>query len=301
MFYHTLRSGAQIPAIGFGPDALSSIRGGRINRRTLIQKVRNRINRVFLDEPKYINAIAASIDAGIRLLDYSASYGDGTLIAKGIEKSGISRKDVLITTRISNRAQFNNTVEEELTAQLKGFNTDYVDILMFHWPVTDHYEDTWAQMQSFKKKGYCRILGVANCHEHHLQRLFEVSGEYPEIDQVEIHPLFSQEPLRNYCKGQSIQMEAYTPTARQDSRLVDSRIIKEIAVEKKKTGTQVILRWHYQNGVIPIIRSMNPEHILGNAAIFDFELTDAEMRRIDSMNINSRLRYDPDNCDFTSL
>ncbi len=301
MEYFSLRNGAKIPAIGFGPDSLSSIRNGKIDRSTILHKVQNRINRVCFDQPKYIRAIASSLDAGIRLLDYSASYGDGTLLAKGIRKANIARKDVIITTRISNRAQYNHTVEEELLQQLKGFQTDYVDILMFHWPVTDHFEDTWKEMLSFRKKGYCRILGVANCHAHHLERLYEVSGEYPEINQVEIHPLFTQEPLRKYCRDHDILMEAYTPTARQDKRLTDSRFIKEIAAAKKKSVTQIILRWHYQNNVIPIIRSMNPDHIRSNAMIFDFELSAEEMRTIDKMNIHSRLRYDPDNCDFSSL
>lgn len=291
-----LREGLSIPTLGYGPDWVRGMPGYR-KKRTLMNRVINK----FIITPKYINAVSASINNGFRLIDFSASYGTGELIAKAINKSTCSRKDLVLTTRISNTAQFNNSIEKEFETQLKGFGVEYFDILMFHWPVTGHYEDTWLKMIELKKKGLCKILGVSNCNIHHLQKLYEISGEYPEINQVEIHPLFTQKELIRFCQDNSIQVQAYSPTARQDDRLVNPRLLKEMAKKYEKSITQLILRWHYQNKVIPIIRSMNPEHLKSNSEIFDFVISDDDMAKIDALNINSRMRYDPDNCDFHSL
>lgn len=156
-------------------------------------------------------------------------------------------------------------------------------------------------MIEYKKQGLCRILGVANCNIHHLQRLYEVSGEYPEINQVEVHPLFTQEELRKFCKEKGIIIESYSPTARHDDRLYNPFLLKEMSKKYNRSITQLILRWHVQNGLIPVIRSWNPKHLKSDFNIFDFEISEDDMKKIDNLNINSRIRYDPDNCDFHSL
>ena len=267
----------------------------------MLHRAYNKFHRVLIDKPQYVNAIANSFLAGYRLLDYSASYGDGVLLKKAMNKVGISRGDLIITTRISNKAQFEGGIVEELQKQLAGFETDYIDILMFHWPVTDHYEDTWKKMIEYKQQGLCRTLGVANCNIHHLQKLYDVSGVYPEINQVEVHPLFSQVELRKFCNEKGIVIESYSPTARHDDRLYNPRLLKEMSKKYERSITQLILRWHVQNGLVPVIRSWNPEHLKSDFNIFDFEISSEDMTKIDSLNINSRIRYDPDNCDFHSL
>ena len=178
---------------------------------------------------------------------------------------------------------------------------EYVDLLQFHWPVTGLYLDTWREMETLYEEGYVKHLGVANCHQHHLEELFKVCQYRPEIGQFEIHPLFSQKPLIQYYKDNGIIVEAYTPIARYDDRLVRLPLMKRLEKKYKKSFVQIILRWHIQNGVIPLIRSMNVEHIRSNFNIFDFELDAEDMAAIDRININSRLRYDPDNCDFSIL
>ena len=261
----------------------------------------NRFHKILVDRPQYVNAIARSFSIGYRLLDYSATYGDGALLSEAMKKAGVSRQDLIITTRISNKAQFENSIEEELKNQLRGFRTGYLDILMFHWPVTNYYEETWRKMIEYKKHGLCKTIGVANCNIHHLQRLYEVSGEYPEINQVEVHPLFSQVELREFCKEKGIAIESYSPTARHDDRLYNPKLLKELSKKYERSITQLILRWHIQNGLVPVIRSWNPKHLKSDFDVFDFEMSAEDMAKIDSLNINSRIRYDPDNCDFYSL
>ena len=172
---------------------------------------------------------------------------------------------------------------------------------MLHWPVTNHYEETWKEMIRLRDQGICRDLGVANCHEHHIKRLYECSGEYPLVNQVELHPLFTQVSLKNYCEVHGIQVMAYSPTARHDDRLFNPPLLMEIANKYGKSPTQIVLKWHIQNGVIPVIRSLNYAHQSEDIDIFDFEISESDMKLINGLNINARIRYDPDNCDFRCL
>lgn len=296
-----LNNGVEIPCIGNGPAAV----GYTPNLKKQSNNIIARAYRKFIGNPQmnrdYVDAVANSFKIGFSLLDYSSSYGDGKLIGEAIKKSGVRREDLFITTRISNRAQCEHKVRECLMTQLQGMGVDYVDMLMFHWPVTDLYLDTWKEMIQLYKKGYCRCLGVANCHQHHLEALMSVADVVPAIDQFEVHPLFTQKELIKYCWSKGIQVEAYTAIARFDDRLMRLPLLKNIAKKYNKSVVQVILRWHIQSGVIPLVRSLNKRRQLENISIFDFELTEDEMKTIDGVNINSRLRYDPDNCDFSIL
>ena len=290
MEYVTLREGVKIPAIGFGPGGAGYTPNFKPGRRSIFRRAWNKLIRRLLVKHHYVSAVSSAISQGFRLIDYSAAYGDGKLIGQAIRRSGIKREDLILTTRVSNGAQFKNNIEDEFFAQLRNFGTDYVDILMFHWPVTGCYVDTWLKMIELKQKGYCRILSVANCHAHHLQELEKASGVLPEIDQFEVHPLFTQKELRDYCRNKNIQVESYTPVARFDDRLMRLPVLKRIAEKYSRTVTQVVLRWHIQSGLIPVVRTLNPSHQKENIDVFGFTLTDDEMSRIDAVNINARVR-----------
>ena len=123
----------------------------------------------------------------------------------------------------------------------------------------------------------------------------------PAVNQIEVHPLFTQKELISYCKSLGIQVESYTALARMDDRLIRLPLLKKIGRKYNKTVVQVVLRWHIQSGLIPVIRSLNAKRQKENIDIYDFQLTPEEMLSIDSININARVRYDPDNCDFTIL
>lgn len=297
-----MKNGYSIPSIIFGPDEVGYEPRRRHSDSFFVRGCRY-AKKLTLDELEYEHVVSRAIKMGFHAIDFSAAYGDSISIGKSIVKSGVNREKLMIQTRVSNYAQFNGEkiIIKEFYNQLKGFKTDYVDVLMLHWPVTDHYEKTWEIMCKLRDKGYCRTLGVANCHEHHLNRLFEISGEYPIINQIEVHPLFTQEPLRAYCEKNGIIIEAYTSTARQDDRLMNPPLLNNLSKKYHKTKTQIILRWHIQNGIIPVFRSFNIRHLRDNCNLYDFNISDEDMDKISGMNINSRLRYDPDNCDFTRL
>ena len=301
----TLNNDIKIPSIGIGPGIVGYSTKYKCESNFLPIKLFNKVYRRFIVHPllygEYIESVANALRIGFRLLDYSSSYGDGSAIRKAILKSGIDRKDLFLTTRISNYSQIKGNVRECFFSQLKGMQTDYIDLLMFHWPVTDVYLNTWKEIVKLYKEGYCRAIGVANCHQHHLQKLLSVEDVVPQINQFEVHPLFTQKELIGYCHQLGIQVEGYTAVARMDDRLIRLPKLKEIAQKHRKSVIQVVLRWHIQNGIIPVVRSLNPKRQKENLDIFDFQLTDSEMKTIDGFNINARIRYDPDNCDFTIL
>ena len=292
-----LNNGIEVPALCFGPGIMCR---GRKAPHNFIQRVNNYVGTRLL-ERRYYEGILSAIDNGLRFIDYSAAYGREDLISKAIRKSGIDRKEFVLTTRITNRAQMNGKVREVFFQSLKRYGVDYIDVLMFHWPVTDKYVDTFREMIKLKEEGFVRTLAVANCHKHHLDRIIKETGVVPAINQVEIHPLFSQKTLISECKNMGITMEAYTPLARFDERMTRLPLLKKMAAKYNKSISQIILRWHYQNGVIPVFRSLNSSRQRENIDIFDFELTADDIKAIDGININSRLRYDPDNCDFSIL
>lgn len=289
--------------IGFGPGIAGYT--AKYEKQPILSRlyfsVYNKLIGRRLLHANYINSVSNALKMGYRLIDYSAAYGDGRLLGEAIRKSSVPREDLFITTRISNGAQRDHKVREQFLSFIHNMGIDYVDLLQFHWPVTDLYLETWKEMEKLKDEGYVKYLGVANCHQHHLEEIFKICKYRPEIGQFEIHPLFTQKPLIQYYKEQDILVEAYTPIARYDDRLVRLPLLKRLEKKYKKTFVQIILRWHVQNGVIPLVRSLSPKHQQENFAIFDFELEEEDMKAIDDININSRLRYDPDNCDFSIL
>lgn len=299
-----LANGNKIPVMGLGTDDVFFINPPKTvsnpymnrllqayNYRILKPRLNNQMSRKF----------AKAIKAGYRLIDTSAAYNNEQSIGKAIKASGIERSRMFITTRCTNKMQYEGTVREGFLRSLEKFGLEYLDLYMFHWPVPGCYLDTWRVMEELYDEGLVKNLGFANCHKHHIEEILKICKVRPVLNQVEVHPLFTQKPLIEYCKSEGIQVEAYSPLAQNDGRLRRNRILEEISKKYNKTRVQVIIRWHIDNGVIPVPRSMNVERMMRNIDVFDFALTPDDIRRIDSININSRLRYDPDNCDFSLL
>lgn len=298
-----LYNGIEIPEIGLGPGIMGAPRFRiECSRWNLPARAWNKYVAAPKNRANFVGSIASGIKAGFRLIDYSAAYGDGGLIADAIEQSGVPRKEIFLTGRISNRAQFGGSgaVRDLIKRHLEEYRTDYVDVLMFHWPVAGHYEDTWREICGAYESGLARSVGVANCHPHHIEKLLKC-GLKPMLNQFEVHPLFTQKDLIRYNQDLGIVVESYTPIARMDARLFRLPALKHIAEAHSKTPVQIVLRWHQQQGLIPIVRSKNKARQKENLSIDDFMISDAEMKVIDGFNISARLRYHPDNCDFTIL
>ena len=169
-----------------------------------------------------------------------------------------------------------------------------------HVPVTYLFLESWKEMESLYEEGLCKAIGVCNCNIHHLNEIRKIAHVMPMVNEFECHPLFTQDELRSYCKENNIQVMAYTSTGRMDERLKKT-VLVPISKKYGKSIAQIILRWHQQLGNIPIVNSTKPAHMIENTKISDFELTEEEINSILKCNINSRLRYAPDNCDFRQL
>lgn len=310
MEYFELSNSNKIPSIGTGPSAVYR----RMNDITLRWKCLKgvplfgnflfRVYRHFVVASvsrQWVNVLSESLKTGYRLIDYSNSYGDGKLIKAAINKSGVDRKEIFIVSRASNQKQFSHQVREEFMESLSNMGLDYVDLYMFHWPVPNRFIETYKEIEKLYNEGLVKNIGLCNCHQHHIEAILKECDIKPVVNEFEVHPLFTQKPLVKYCQNQGIRVIAYTPLAINDYRLRNSKILRRIAEKYNKNFCQIILRWHIQNGIIPIPYSFNPKHNKSNFEVFDFELTEEEIKVIDGFNYNSRLRYDPDNCDFTIL
>lgn len=236
-------------------------------------------------------------------LDTSAAYGiaEATI---GKLLSGIDRRRVTVCTKLSAGDMLRNgrNIKQAYQRSIDRMGIEYADIYLMHWPVTKNYLDVWRQMEElYEKNESIKAIGVCNCHIHHLQALLENCRVKPMIHQMEVHPLFTQQEEREFCVQNGIQVMAYTPLARNDDRLKNSRLLNRIARKKGKTVSQVIVRWHIQLGNIPCISTGNLKHYRENTNVYDFILSDREMEQISGLNLNSRLRYDSDHCDFWEL
>ena len=304
MEYYLLSNGVKMPVLGLGTDDVFYLRKIRTSKNRYLRKILDIYHRHVLKpilDYKLSNTIAEAIRMGYRLIDTSAAYNNEKAIGRAIRISGVPREQLFITTRVTNKQQFDDNIRDGLFKSLNKLGLDYVDLYQIHWPVPGHYLNTWSEMEKLYNEGYIKAIGIANCHAHHIDEILKVCKVPPMVNEVEVHPLFSQKPLKQYCDNHNIRMEAYTPLARNDERLRRNKVLLSLAKKYGKTPLQVILRWHIENGIVPIPRSTNKKRLHLNIDVFDFKLTEEEVKLIDEININSRLRYDPDNCDFTIL
>jgi diketogulonate reductase-like aldo/keto reductase len=190
-------------------------------------------------------------------------------------------------------------VEDALKDSLKKLNTDYVDLYLMHWPQTETFVDCYLQMEDVYKKGLARAIGVCNFNKHHIEELMEHATIVPTVNQFEIHPLFNQRELVNYCFEMGIQPMAYTPLGRMHDALIKSKVLREIALKYNKSVPQIIVRWNIQNNICVIPKTTKLKRVFEYLDCFEFELTEEEMLAIDGMNENVRLRYNPDTVDFS--
>ncbi|MBI9014109.1 MAG: aldo/keto reductase [Clostridiales bacterium] len=246
-------------------------------------------------------AVYSSLFLGCRSFDTASAYGNEKTLGRILKISLLKRDKIFITTKLSNKQQREGDVEASLKESLRNLNTEYVDLYLMHWPNTDTYLDSWKQMEKMLEKGLAKAIGVCNFHEIHLEKLLDIADIIPAVNQIELHPLMNQKELVLYCKELGIQVEAYTPLGQMHEKITSNKKIQDLAFLKKKSISQIILRWNYQNNIISIPKTKTYKRLKENISIFDFSLSDEEMKLIDGINENLRLRYDPENCDFSKL
>jgi len=243
-----------------------------------------------------INTVKTAIKAGYRAVDTAMIYRNEVGVGQAIKESGVPREELFITTKVWNKAQGYESTLEAFEKSMDRLDLEYLDLYLIHWPVVGKYKDTWRALEKLYADGRVRAIGVCNFKEHHLEDVMKECTVVPMVNQVELHPQFSQKPLRDFCKQHNIQIQAWSPLGM--GKLLDNEVLKGIAAKHGKTVAQVILRWDLQHGIVTIPKSITPSRIVENTKLFDFELDEADMLAIDGLNTNVRMGPDPDTFDF---
>lgn len=240
-------------------------------------------------------AVKMAVKAGYRAIDTAEAYENEEGVGKAIKECGVSRDELFITTKVWNSSQGYQSTLGAFEESRRKLGLDYIDLYLIHWPVKGKYTDTWRALEKLYKDGLVRAIGVSNFQIHHLQDLFKKGSVIPMVNQVECHPLLSQKELLAFCKKNKIQLEAWSPLMQGHLELP---LLLELSNKYGKSPAQIVLRWHLQNEVIAIPKSVHENRIIENSNIFDFELSEDDMKSINELNKNKRFGSDPDHFKF---
>lgn len=246
-----------------------------------------------LTDPKEFNqAIHTAYEAGYRLFDTAQMYGNEAELGTALQELNVPRDHFFVTTKVSEAHQGYQTAIDSVKQSLQRLQLDYVDMILVHWPIHTHFFETWRAFEEMKKEGLTKSIGVSNFGMVHLQLLATQATEMPVLDQLECHPRLSEKPMIKYNQDHHIVTQAWAPLGR--TTVFNLPELKELAQKHHKSVAQIILRWHFQNGIGFIPKSAHPERIKQNADIYDFSLTADEMATIDGLNHNKRISQEPE-------
>jgi 2,5-diketo-D-gluconate reductase A len=240
-------------------------------------------------------AVSHALEAGYRSIDTAAAYGNEAGVGKALAEAGVPREDLFITTKLWNSEQGYDAALRAFDASLDELGLDYLDLYLIHWPTParGRYADTWKAFAKLLADGRVRSIGVSNFQPEHLRQAIDATGVVPAVNQVELHPYLTQEPLRAFHAEHGIVTEAWSPLG-QGKGLLDDPAIAEIARRHDRSAAQVVLRWHLQLGNVVIPKSVTPSRIAENLDVFDFTLDAEGVEALSSLNRNTRVGPDPD-------
>jgi diketogulonate reductase-like aldo/keto reductase len=266
-----LNNNIEIPILGFGTY--------RLTGNTVVEK-----------------AILTALEVGYRHIDTASVYENEIDIGFALQKSKIKREELFLTTKVWNSDQGYHNTLKAFDRSLNKLSTDYLDLYLIHWAVKGKYTETWGAMEELYNKGLIKSIGVSNFHINHLNDLFSIFTIKPAVNQIELHPYLSQNEIRSFCNHNNIQVESWSPIAK--GRILNDNVIVKLSEKYKKTPAQIVIRWHIENKLIVIPKSATKERIKENFNVFDFSLSDEDLKLIDLLNSNTRIGPDPDNFDF---
>lgn len=282
MQYVDLANGVKMPRIMMG-TSICDLRG---NVKVLNKKLEESV--IYGESFKTIG-----FDTG---RDYANEPLLGDIFGRMLNSGICKREDIFITTKVGNGQQRLKDMEVEIDISLKSLKLDYIDLWMLHWPLPGYWLENWEQLVEIYKKGKVKAIGIANLRERHIDMLRQSGLPMPHVVQVEYHPFRTIKEFRKMCIDDGIQMEAYSANCLMLPFVKGNLTLNRIAKAHGKSITQIIMRWHVQQGVIPIFRSFNPQHIKENTDVFGFELTDAEMNEIFELNQDYKFHPESLNC-----
>ena len=270
-----LGGGIRVPQLGFGVFQISSA------------EVQARVEE--------------ALSVGYRHIDTAAAYNNEEGVGRALAASGLSRDEVFITTKLRNGEQGRDSARVALADSLERLGLDHVDLYLIHWPspARDAYVDSWRTLIEAQAEGLTRAIGVSNFLPHHLDRVIGETGVAPAVDQIELHPRFSQPTLTGVLHERGIVVESYSPLG-QGAVLADP-VVLDIARAVQRTPAQVILRWQLQHGRVAIPKASSRSRMAENLDVLDFQLSDDALRRIDRLDTGKRIGGDPDTFEITQI
>ncbi|MFT7562245.1 MAG: 2,5-diketo-D-gluconate reductase A [Flavobacteriales bacterium] len=255
----TLNNGVKMPKLGFGTLDLKGDLG--------------------------IESVSDAIKLGYRLIDTATIYGNEEFVGQGIKKSGIDRQKLFVTSKLWVDDSGYESTKKAFNTSIAKLQTDYLDLYLIHRP-RGKVKETWKAMEELYNEGKIKAIGVSNFSPAQLKELLGYAQVKPVINQVETHAYFQEIESYESLRREGIQMEAWSPLAQGRNKLFDNKVLAKIGKLYNKSNAQVSLRWHYQRGVIAIPRSSQHAHRVENLNIFDFKLSDADMKTISKLDLN---------------
>ncbi|WP_300903000.1 aldo/keto reductase [uncultured Clostridium sp.] len=271
--YKSLLNGIDIPKIGFGTYKLK-------------------------DENETIDTIKYALKVGYRFIDTASFYGNEEWIGKAIKESKIKRENIFLATKVWNDSHGYDKAIDSFEKSMKKLDIDYLDLLLIHWP-TKLNKETWRAFESLYELGKVRAIGVCNFKIGHLEELRKTAKIMPMVNQIEVHPCFSQKEIVNYCNNYKIQVIGWSPIMK--GQLLEVPLMIDLAEKYNKTIAQIALRWHIQKGIIPIPKSSHYGRIADNIDIFNFELSEEDMIKIDRLDRNETVSGIPENTTYNDF
>ncbi len=274
-----MRNGKTIPCIGYGTYKTS--------------------------EEEVYDAVIAAIKAGYRHIDTAAFYKNEAGVGRAVRECGVPREEIFVTSKVWNTDRGYENTKRAFAESMERLGLDYLDLYLIHWPANKKQfgdeakkinAETWRALEELYAEGKIKAIGLSNFLPHHIEELMEGAKVKPMVDQIEFHPGWAQLEVSEYCRKKDIVVEAWSPLGRKDA--LDNEVLREIGAKYQKGTAQVCIRWIIQHGILPLPKTVNPDRMVENADVFDFELTAEEMRIIDELkNLGGQCAL-PDEVDF---
>jgi 2,5-diketo-D-gluconate reductase A len=269
----TLNNGVEIPQLGFG---------------------------VFQVQPEETaQAVQTALEVGYRHIDTAEMYGNEKGVGEGLRNSGVPREEVFVTSKLNNGFHAHADALKAFDQSLADLGFDYLDLFLIHWPLPGidvDFVETWKALEEVHRSGRVKAIGVSNFTAHHLGKLFAETEVRPAVNQIEVHPYLAQDDLRAFDSEHEIATEAWSPIAK--GTVLDDPTIVRVAERTGRTPAQVTLRWHVQRGDIVFPKSVTRSRVEENFALFDFELSEDDMREITALDRGERTGPDPETFNY---
>ena len=276
---YKLSNGVEIPCIGFGTWQTP-------------------------DGDVCVSSVLSAIEAGYRHIDTAQGYGNEESVGLAVKKSGIDRKDLFITSKLTNSEHGYERTLAAFEETMKKLDMDYLDLYLIHWPnpiaFRDHWQEanagTWKAFEELYKAGRIRAIGISNFRPHHIEELMKTATVAPMVNQIRLSPGETQDEVVDYCRSHNIQLEAYSPLG--VGKIFEVPEMKALAEKYGKSIAQICIRWSLQRGYLPLPKSVTPSRIKENTQVFDFELEAADVQLIADLKGCVGYSSDPDTTTF---